>query len=124
MPEDIHDKEFAAMQAAMLHPKVRTEVEQRLAELALMTSQRPRIRKKRKTAGRETREEKGVRFQAGLGKKGIQARLKELTACSGKTGSSKGAKGKKGKKALCGKFAAGVHKKLKVAQTAKSQIIR
>ena len=76
------------LDAALLHPSLRSEVEQELAEVMLMTSQLPRKRKGCKEGpAKKTKLERQEMVQAWkkeLGSKAIAARLASMVPCTGK----------------------------------------
>jgi murein L,D-transpeptidase YcbB/YkuD len=90
-------QEQLQLQAALLHPSLRSQHEHTLAALALTTSQAPKT-SKHPDAPKETRAEKVARWRAALGSGSIAARLAELVPASGRKTAAK----KKLKKALLG----------------------
>jgi len=82
-PDCLSQVEQRRLDAALLHPSVRKEVEAELAELALVTSQKP---KKAKEGGpklaKQAREEKVKAWRLALGGKAIAARLAALVPYS------------------------------------------
>jgi hypothetical protein len=73
------------LEALLLHPSVRSEVEQELAELEVVTSQRPRGGRVKSSAAKKcklTRMEKVAAWRAALGGSTVASRLASLVAHS------------------------------------------
>ena len=110
-PDVLTMVEQRRLDAALLHPSMRAEIEQELAELQLMTSQLPRKCKLKKGGSKQTKLERNdlvALWREGLGGKSIAARLASLVPYT------KGQKVKVKKhmlKGIAGKLAAAKHKK-------------
>jgi hypothetical protein len=90
-------QEQLQLTAALLHPAVRTRLEQELAELTLVTSQKPKEKSKKASTPQLTRAEKAEAWRNNLQYSTVKTRLSKLTPAAGK-------KNKKGvKKLLKGK---------------------
>ena len=70
------------LEAALLHPSVRTRQQETLAQLVLVTRQRPK-RSKKEVPQKETRAAKVDRWREGLGKMKIADRLARLVPQKG-----------------------------------------
>ena len=80
-PSVLDHVEQRRLEAALLHPSVRKEVEEELASLALVTSQVPARRKVKEGTPKKTkasRKEKADTWREGLGSKTIASRLAHL----------------------------------------------
>ena len=72
------------LEALFLHPSVRSEVEKELAELSLVTSQRParKVKEGEAKKPKTSRAEKAASWRVALGKKTIASRLAQLVPYS------------------------------------------
>ncbi len=77
-------QEQLQLTAALLHPSVRTRQEQELAELTLMTSQKPKEKSTKATTPKPTRTEKAEGWRKQLQHSTVSIRLSKLTPAAGK----------------------------------------
>ena len=124
-PDMMPASDLRRAQAAMLHPRARTEEEELSAQLALVTPQARCKPGRRRVQPTTTRADKVARWEQALKGKSIQKRLMEvqggLDAAPGGgklRGSLDGARGKK-KKGLTGKFAKALRRRVMVARGAR-----
>ncbi len=77
-------QEQLQLTAALLHPSVRSRLEQQLAELTLMTSQKPKEKSTKAVAPQLTRAEKAEAWRKQLEHSTVSTRLSKLTPAAGK----------------------------------------
>ncbi len=115
-PDLMTPQEQLQLTAALLHPAVRTRLEQELAELTLMTSQKPREKSKKASTPQATRAEKAADWRKNLQYSTVKNRLCKLTPAAGKK------KNKAVKKALKGKPAGKMSMGRKLAKKASEKL--
>ncbi len=103
-PDILLPQEQAEMEAALLHPSIRTAVQQELAEIALVTSQKSAVQKKpaTTTSSKMSRVEKGELWRQQLRYSTVSDRLGKLMPTTGKKKDNKKIK-KADQKAVAGK---------------------
>ena len=92
-------QEQLQLTAALLHPAVRTRLEQELAELTLVTSQRPKEKSKKASTPQLTRAEKAEAWRNNLQYSTVKNRLSKLTPAACKKTNKAVKKALKGKPA-------------------------
>ena len=85
----ISPQEQLELEAALLHPSLRTALEEEMAQVALVTSQKPADRKSLRTPTKLTRGEKGELWRDKLRYSTVQDRLDKLVPSTGKKSKSK-----------------------------------
>ena len=100
----ISPQEQLELEAALLHPSLRTALEEEMAQVALVTSQKPAVRKSTTTPTKLSRGEKGELWRDKLRYSTVQDRLDKLVPSTGKKSKSKNrAEKKAAKKKVAGK---------------------
>jgi hypothetical protein len=77
-------QEQLQLTAALLHPSVRSRLEQELAEITLMTSQKPKAKSTKATTAQLSRAEKAEAWRKQLQHSTVSTRLNKLTPAAGK----------------------------------------